>query len=73
MVLRHIRRGLVKAAAVGIVAARKVKHAVIGKKGSRRRAKAKKLAKAAAKRVARKVAAKGRKVAKKVARKLRYV
>ncbi|MBI2546517.1 hypothetical protein HYV81_05025 [Candidatus Woesearchaeota archaeon] len=51
MVLHHIRRGLVKAAAVSFVAARKVKHAVLGKKGSKRR----QVVKKAAKRVARRL------------------
>ena len=75
MVLRHIKRhikkSLVKVAAVSIVAARKVKHAVLGRKGSPRSRKARKLVKKAAKAAARKAMSKGRKVIKRVARKLR--
>ncbi len=70
MVLKHIRRRVVKAAAVGIVAARKVKNAVIGNKGSKKRQKIKKMAKSVAKRVAKKMATKGKKVAKRMTKKL---
>ena len=70
MVLRRIKKSIVKVAIVGIKAARKVKHAVIGTKGSSKRIKAKRVAKKVAKAVARKAVSKGKKIVKRVAQKL---